>query len=237
LQNDKTILEDIIEKGQNDKMVSEKYRLVKDCCEKYLEIINDKLVENIEQSMVLKINFKEILDLNLANNDRIRNLNNQLYNLEKTRIDLPGKSEETEVKLKLVKDEIRNIQNAIDENDKMKLKISESLQKNENNKKALKIILLKFMSRRQQNNDLEAAINSIQKEREELDKKNSYQEHLLNLAKDKDKKDPKLGEVLSEVDFLKKLLEEKEKKIKEISVRNNRQNEFITKENIIGNLI
>ena len=53
-------------------MVTEKYKLIKDCYGKYLEIINDKLVEKIEQSMVLKINIKEILDLNMINNNNVK---------------------------------------------------------------------------------------------------------------------------------------------------------------------
>lgn len=77
------MFEDILEKGSSDKLVSEKYRLIQDCYEKYLEIINDKLVENIEQGMVLKINFKEILDLNLINNNNVsrrKKINFLLYN-------------------------------------------------------------------------------------------------------------------------------------------------------------
>lgn len=61
-----------MERGSTDKKVSEKYKLIIDCYEKYLEIINDKLVENIELSMVLKINIKEILDLNLKNNNNVK---------------------------------------------------------------------------------------------------------------------------------------------------------------------
>jgi hypothetical protein len=67
LQSNKIYLEEQIEKGANDKVIAEKYMLIKSCYEKYLEIINDKLVENIEQNMILKFNMKEIVELNETN--------------------------------------------------------------------------------------------------------------------------------------------------------------------------
>ena len=67
LQINKLDLEEQIEKGAGDKVIAEKYKLIKSCYEKYLEIINDKLVENIEQNMILKFNMKEIIELNDTN--------------------------------------------------------------------------------------------------------------------------------------------------------------------------
>jgi len=63
--------ENIIYKGNQDKKICEKYKMIKNCYEKYLEIINDKLVENIENSMNLKSNLKEILRLNLIKNNNV----------------------------------------------------------------------------------------------------------------------------------------------------------------------
>lgn len=65
------MLEEFIEKGSLDQSLREKYNLIKKFYEKYLELINDKLVENIEQNMILKFNMKEILDLNHTNNHHV----------------------------------------------------------------------------------------------------------------------------------------------------------------------
>jgi len=40
-------------------------------CEKYLDLINEKLEANIEENMILKYNMKEILDLNQTNNNNV----------------------------------------------------------------------------------------------------------------------------------------------------------------------
>jgi len=72
LCNDKITFDEIINKGDKNKLTHEKYKLLEDCFEKYLDIINKKLVENIEQNMVLKINIKDILDLNLMNNNNVK---------------------------------------------------------------------------------------------------------------------------------------------------------------------
>ena len=42
--------------------------------EKFLEKINDKLIENIEQNIIYKFNMKEILDLNQNNNNQVFNI-------------------------------------------------------------------------------------------------------------------------------------------------------------------
>lgn len=72
LQNDKILLEECIEKEPLDKTVKDKYNLIKKYFEKYLELINDKLVENIEHNMIMKFNMKEILDLNHTNNTHVK---------------------------------------------------------------------------------------------------------------------------------------------------------------------
>ena len=69
---DKIIIEDLIETGKNnDSLITEKYKMIKTCYEKYLDYLNDKLIQNIEESMILKFNLKEILDLNLSNNENV----------------------------------------------------------------------------------------------------------------------------------------------------------------------
>ncbi len=146
-------------------------------------------------------------------------MNKQLYNLEKNKVDNPARAKEIDSEINFIKEEIKNVQIAIEENDKTKEKISESLLKNENNKKALKHILIKLISKSDTKNG-------------------SYEEAFYkSTRKDKDFKEGKLGEVLSEVDQLKKLLEEKERQIKEISQLQNNQNrinDYADRDNIIG---
>lgn len=60
---------------------------------------------------------------------------------------------------------------------------------------------------------------------------------MQSVLRDKEKRDSKLDEVLIEIDYLKKKLEEKERQIKEISQQNNYQNkinEYLDIENIIS---
>ena len=69
---DKHFLEEQIEKGKNDPSLMQKYLQVKSILEKYLELINDKLVENVEQNMILKSNLKEISELNFGNQNQVK---------------------------------------------------------------------------------------------------------------------------------------------------------------------
>lgn len=147
-----------------------------------------------------------------------------MYNFEKIKIDIPQNRSETEKELSRIREEIKNIQTAIEENDRIKDKIALSLAKNENNKKILKGTLLKLISKNDKNGSFVEAYKTVKKEKEELEKKNhSYKNYLHTVIKDKEIKDNKLGEVLSEVDYLKKLIEEKDKKLKEISIKNSSQ--------------
>ena len=68
---DKITLEEQIKKGSKDTEINEKYTIVRTFYEKFIELINDKLIENIEQNMILKFNLKEILDLNETNNKNL----------------------------------------------------------------------------------------------------------------------------------------------------------------------
>ncbi len=171
-------------------------------------------------------------------------MNKQLYTLEKQRVDDPSKAKDIDSQITRIREEIKNVQIAFEENDKTKDKISESLLKNENNKTALRQILLKLISKSEQKNgSYEEAYRSIRKENEELEKKtnNSYEKYSKYALKEKNVKDSNLGEVLTEVDQLKKLLEEKERQIKQISQlqnnhnhNQNRINEYAVCDNIIG---
>jgi len=66
-------IEELLEKGsRSNSQIAEKYKIIKNCYEKYLDYINEKLIQNIEESMILKFNLKEILDLNLANQNNVK---------------------------------------------------------------------------------------------------------------------------------------------------------------------
>ena len=68
-------MEEQIEKGKtNDTSLMQKYLYIKSILEKYLELINDKLVENVEQNMILKSNLKEITELNINNQNQVKYL-------------------------------------------------------------------------------------------------------------------------------------------------------------------
>ncbi len=73
LNNDKIFIEELLEKGsKGNSSIAQKYKTIKSCYEKYLHYINEKLIQNIEESMILKFNLKEILDLNLTNKNNVK---------------------------------------------------------------------------------------------------------------------------------------------------------------------
>lgn len=69
---DKISLEEKIMRGVVDSSTNEKYSIVKMFYEKYIELINEKLIENIENNLILKFNLKEILELNQVNNLNVK---------------------------------------------------------------------------------------------------------------------------------------------------------------------
>ena len=64
-------MEEQIEKSKNDTSLMQKYLFIKSILEKYLELINDKLIENVEQNMILKSNLKEITEININNKNQV----------------------------------------------------------------------------------------------------------------------------------------------------------------------
>jgi len=171
-------------------------------------------------------------------------LNQQLYNLEKKKIDNPAKIADIDQEIIKIKEELKNIQIAIEENDKMKDNVSESLLKSERNKTTLKQILLKLVSKKEVKNGLNnEAFKSSRKENDEFlnNANNTNKKDVQVESKGKENKENgKLSDFTSEVDYLKQLLEEKEKQIKEISQKQNnlnKINEYLENENIIGKYI
>ena len=68
---DKITLEERIKKGVKDSEINEKYTIIRTFYEKFIELINDKLVENIEQNLILKFNIKSHLKHQRARQDII----------------------------------------------------------------------------------------------------------------------------------------------------------------------
>ena len=143
---DKIALEDKIRKGIKDTEINEKYNIIRTFYEKFIELINDKLIENIEQNLILKFNLKEILELNENNNS---NLNKSLEQLN-----FNNKDEK-------IKEEIENYKKIIGENEKEKKKIEESLENNLKIKNLLEKLLFKFISNTQMKDIRELKDNYI----------------------------------------------------------------------------
>ena len=74
LYNEKIFLEEEIKEESTDEIIYDKFKLYKFIYYNFLDLINEKLVENLDQNMILKINLKEVLDLNLMNNENVKQL-------------------------------------------------------------------------------------------------------------------------------------------------------------------
>jgi hypothetical protein len=101
--------------------------IIKSYYEKYLEIINDKMVDNIEQNLILNINLKEINELNKNNQMLIEKLTNQKENLETNQYNT---KDDNVKEIPNINEEIKNINNIIFENEKVKERIQKSLEVN-----------------------------------------------------------------------------------------------------------
>ena len=216
---DKIALEDKIRKGIKDTEINEKYNIIRTFYEKFIELINDKLIENIEQNLILKFNLKEILELNEANN----------LNLKKSleQFNFNNKDEK-------IKEEIENYKKIICENEKEKKKIEESLENNLKIKNLLEKLLFKFISNTQMKDIRELKDNyiNILNEKLELEIKNKkYQEFLITVMREKEEKSQKIFELSHELDKLKRQLIGREKRIKDL------YNKLKNLENICNNNI
>ena len=216
---DKIALEDKIRKGIKDTEINEKYNIIRTFYEKFIELINDKLIENIEQNLILKFNLKEILELNETNNS---NLNKSLE-----QFNFNNKDEK-------IKDEIENYKKIICDNEKEKKKIEESLENNLKIKNLLEKLLFKFISNTQMKDIRELKDNyiNILNEKLELEIKNKkYQEFIITVMREKEEKSQKIFELSHELDKLKRQLIGREKRIKDL------YNKLKNLENICNNNI
>lgn len=103
--------------------------------ERYIDHLNDKIIENIEHNMILKINLKDIQKLN-------ENNKNQLEILESTK-ELTNEGTEEESK---VNEEIEDIKKSIEDNEAEILKINENIEKNMSMKVFFKNQLMLLMA-------------------------------------------------------------------------------------------
>jgi hypothetical protein len=91
-----------------DSNIEKKYIIIKKYYDKFLELINDKLIENIEQNMILKSNNKEITELNKNNVETFNLLQKQLRNYKQNE-----EGEEQDSIYNNLKERIKNIENTI----------------------------------------------------------------------------------------------------------------------------
>ena len=84
MKKDKNILENyLIKENIQDNSLINKYNSLKKIYDKYIEIVNEKLVENIEQNMIYNFNIKEITELNMTNESKVKELELQNVTAEK----------------------------------------------------------------------------------------------------------------------------------------------------------
>ena len=208
IKKDRIILESFMEtQSIKDDIITAKYSSLKNYYDKYIELINDKLIENIEQNMILKCNLKEINNLNLENESNLEMLHKQL-----SYIDQQSTSPSREY-LKIT-DEMENIKNSIKENNDLKTQIYESFSRNMKIKRILKKILLTLLTSTKDNSE---KYISILKEREELKGiAKTYEKQIKQIIFEKRKKDFEVTQAQKEVESLKKLLKEKDETIRQL---------------------
>ena len=202
IKKNKNFLETFLVKDnvKNDTLLN-KYHLVKNIYDKYIEIINEKLVENIEQNMVYNFNIKEITELNKSNIDKVKEL-------EQLKLESNDKNEKIE-------EEINYTNKNILENNAQKEQIYESIKKNNEQKDELKKLLLNLLE-----NKSDYSMNNyihILLEKDKLFKiTKQYEKQIENYAKLQKQKDEDMIKINRKIEMLRAKLKEKDKKINEL---------------------
>ena len=193
------------------------YILIKKYYDKFLEIINDKLIENIERNMILKCNIKEITELNKNNIDHLEMLNKQLDNYKKNE-----NFEEHDCECDNINEQIKHLKNTIKENLMLKNEIIKTYNDNMNKKKVLKQILLCLLDDKRENSN---KLINILKDKEKLVEMNKeFKKKIETYLKIQKKKDNDINIVQRQVELLRAQLKEKEKKIIELKKNKNNSN-------------
>ena len=201
ITKDKNTIEAYLLKENNeDKNIINKYNLMKNIYDKYIELINEKLVENIEQNMIYNYNIKEITELNISNSNKIKELELQL------------KSDINNIK---ISEEIIYTKKNIIENNSQKEQIEENIKKNEEDKNELKKLLLNLLENKT-NYSNDKFIHIIH-EKDKLSKiTKQYKEEIDNYVKLQKQKEEDLMKINRKVEILRAKLKEKDKKICEL---------------------
>ena len=191
-----------------------KYIMIKKYYDKFLEIINDKLIENIEQNMVLKCNNKEITELNKNNVEIFNKLQKQLQDYKQNE-----ELEEPDSVCENLKEQIKNMENTIKENLKLKNGILKTYKENMIKKKQLKLILLNLLGDKRENSN---KLINILKDKEKLVEKNKqFQKIIEKYTQIQKEKDNNINLIQRQVEKLRSQLKEKEKKIYELKKQQN----------------
>ena len=191
-----------------------KYIMIKKYYDKFLEIINDKLIENIEQNMVLKCNNKEITELNKNNVEIFNKLQKQLQDYKQNE-----ELEEPDSVCENLKEQIKNMENTIKENLKLKNGILKTYKENMIKKKQLKLILLNLLGDKRENSN---KLINILKDKEKLVEKNKqFQKIIEKYTQIQKEKDNNINIIQRQVEMLRSQLKEKEKKIYELKKHQN----------------
>ena len=207
-------IENIINENDNENNMEDpgqKYILIKKYYDKFLEVINDKLIENIEQNMILKCNIKEISELNKNNIDHLEMLTKQFENYKKNE-----NKEEHDCEYDNLNEKIKHIKNTIKENLMLKHEILKTYNENMNKKKSLKQILLSLLGDKRENSN--KLINILRDKEKLVEMNKEFQKRIENYLKIQKKKD---NMVQRQVEMLRAQIKEKEKKISELEKHKN----------------
>ena len=206
IKNGKNIIEVyMLKENSEDKGVLNKYNSIKRIYDKYIELVNEKLVENIEQNMIYNYNIKEIEELNLANSNKIKELEIQMQSGEKNQ---------------KISEEINYMKKNIIENNSQKEQIYQNIQKNQEQKDELKKILLNLFENKTNNSD---KFIHIIHEKDKLSKiTKQYKEEIDNYVKLQKQKDEDMIKINRKIEILRAKLKEKDKKICELEKKGGR---------------
>ena len=201
IKRDKNLLESYLVKDNiKNELLINKYNSIKAIYDKFIEIINEKLVENIEQNMIYNFNIKEITELNKTNIDKVKELEQQ--KLEK------GEKNEK------VTEEINYTNKNILENNSQKEQIYESIKKNSEQKDELKKILLNLLENKA---DSMNKYIHILKEKDKLFKiTKQYEKEIEKYVKLQKQKEEDMVKINRKIEMLRAKLKEKDKKINEL---------------------
>ena len=200
IKRDKNLLESyLFQENNEDINTLNKYNSIKTIYDKYIEVVNEKLVENIEQNMIYNYNIKEITELNISNTNKIKELEAQI---------------ETGEKNTKINEEINYTKKNIIDNNNQKEQILQTIQKNLEQKNELKKILLNLLENKSNTSD---KFIHIIHEKDKLSKiTKQYKEEIDNYVKIQKQKEEDMLKITRKIEILRAKLKEKDKKICEL---------------------